>query len=192
MAIRAFNQANPILSIEANSANVPSLSFLKRRLDGFDFLISGVGREAGPIVLYVPSYKGWPLRSFASLDKTEALEIGRQGMFTSSFDQSRMAFEEVPVDSVTVDSLGLDPAFVKIDVQGSELDVLDGMRETLDRSKPLLLLECEPKTRDAILSLLEELHYEAVDHETLEPVALEGGSDIVNLTFAPKSLLSGN
>lgn len=43
----------------------------------------------------------------------------------------------------TFDSLGLQPSFVKIDVQGHELEVLRGMEKTLVTCRPVLMLEKE-------------------------------------------------
>ena len=48
---------------------------------------------------------------------------------------------EVPIEIVPFDSLDLHPLAVKIDVEGFESDVLQGMEETLARDEPLLMLE---------------------------------------------------
>jgi FkbM family methyltransferase len=55
---------------------------------------------------------------------------------------------EGPVRSATVDALveaaGLRPAFVKVDVEGAESLVLAGMRATLERHRPIVMLELHP------------------------------------------------
>ena len=59
---------------------------------------------------------------------------------------------------------------VKIDVQGMELDTLEGMREALARWHPRLVLELHAGvSRDAVLSLLRELGYSS-DAVAIEPV----------------------
>ncbi len=59
---------------------------------------------------------------------------------------------------------------VKIDVQGMELDTLEGMREALERWHPRLVLELHAGvSRDAVLSLLRELGYSS-DAVAIEPV----------------------
>jgi FkbM family methyltransferase len=58
---------------------------------------------------------------------------------------------------------------IKIDVQGMELETLGGMRESLARWRPRLVLELHAGvSRDAVLSLLRELGYSS-DAVAIEP-----------------------
>ncbi|HEY1833931.1 MAG TPA: FkbM family methyltransferase [Solirubrobacteraceae bacterium] len=53
---------------------------------------------------------------------------------------------EVEVSTLDIEMSALEPAVVKIDVEGAELEVLRGGRETLARVRPLLILEHVPST----------------------------------------------
>lgn len=70
------------------------------------------------------------------------------------------------VDALVEDA-GLRPGFVKIDVEGAELAVLSGMRQTLRRHRPALMLELhadwqpEGVTPGDVMALVEELGYSA-------------------------------
>ena len=59
-----------------------------------------------------------------------------------------------------LDELALDVDYVKIDVQGFELRVVRGLRETLARSRPLVMIETSLET-DAIREELAPLGYSA-------------------------------
>ena len=64
-----------------------------------------------------------------------------------------------PINIIAVDDLALNPTAVKIDVQGMEMNVLQGMLKTLERCHPLLLIECSSANTD-ILRYLEPLGYQ--------------------------------
>jgi len=71
---------------------------------------------------------------------------------------------EIIVKTVSIDELvekgafGL-PRFVKIDVEGSEGEVLQGMRRTIATAKPVLFVECSDAGREVAWHLLSELGY---------------------------------
>lgn len=54
-------------------------------------------------------------------------------------------FQRVRVESVALDTLverhGLEPALIRIDVEGSEIRVLEGARRTIERFRPTLMVE---------------------------------------------------
>jgi len=51
------------------------------------------------------------------------------------------------------------PKFVKIDVEGAEGYVLQGMRRTIAAARPVLFVECSDAGRDQAWQLLRELNY---------------------------------
>ena len=65
------------------------------------------------------------------------------------------------VEVVPLDSFRLSPRFVKIDVEGHEAEVLRGAKQTLARSKPIVVVEVSRKTGggEETLRLLSDLGY---------------------------------
>jgi FkbM family methyltransferase len=68
-----------------------------------------------------------------------------------------------PVEIVTIDSLGLRRVdFIKVDVEGMELEALKGAHRTIERNHPYLLVEWHISGKAPIESFLGELGYETV------------------------------
>jgi FkbM family methyltransferase len=82
---------------------------------------------------------------------------------------------EMRVKTNTLDSVVSDdnnPSLIKIDVEGHEVEVLEGGRDTLTKIKPLLILEFFPPKQRIVLSLLQELGYKLIDavhHTSMKP-----------------------
>ncbi len=76
--------------------------------------------------LNIPSHHGLSIRGMATLGKTE----GR--------------CESITVDVEKLDTFDFhDVSFIKIDVEGHESEVLEGGRRTIERDKPLMVIEIE-------------------------------------------------
>jgi len=61
------------------------------------------------------------------------------------------------------------PDFIKIDVEGAELDVLGGSTRILADTRPALMFECDQK-QEEVRALLERFGYRFFDMETFSPV----------------------
>lgn len=76
-------------------------------------------------------------------------ELGHSSVFNAAHEESFQETVRVaPVDALLVETLGDDAfsriAFVKIDVEGYEPPVLDGMPQILRQSQPILWIEVNP------------------------------------------------
>jgi FkbM family methyltransferase len=82
---------------------------------------------------------------------------------------------EIRVKTNTLDSVFSDdktPSLIKIDVEGHEIEVLQGGRNTLSEAKPLLIIESFPPKQSSVLSLLGKLGYNSMDadrHASINP-----------------------
>lgn len=110
----------------------------------------------------------------------------------SSLEEGRFAEGEcVRVETTTVDreveAAGLRPVMVKVDVEGAELRVLEGMERTLE-VRPVLLVEVSMDSGTEIERLLDGLGYRSfrVARRRLEP-GLARGQGIFNALFVPMS-----
>ncbi|MGH3684421.1 MAG: FkbM family methyltransferase [Pseudonocardiaceae bacterium] len=138
-AMRLAGAGREIVSFEPN----PWLVSRLRREYGSDEGVTihelALSDREQTFTLFLPFYRGYMFDGAASLSKEEAEQwlVGR----IYRFDPSLLTLKEFTVRAVRMDSLKLSPSFVKIDVQGVELDVIRGATETLTRYRPTLFIE---------------------------------------------------
>ena len=82
---------------------------------------------------------------------------------------------KIRVKTETLDSVvrqDRTPSLIKVDVEGHEIEVLQGGRNTLSEARPLLIIESFPPKQSTVLSLLREFGYRSIDadrHVSINP-----------------------
>ena len=100
---------------------------------------------------------------------------GEMSFYVSSGGQSsllpmRGLRSIIQIRVMTIDSLNISPVdWVKIDTEGTEADVLRGMKATLTKNNPRLLIEFIPENGpvDELLAELEGWNIKGLDHNIL-------------------------
>jgi FkbM family methyltransferase len=102
--------------------------------------------NAHPLWAAVTSEAGWmriPVPNYLATASFGSLPL-RPGTPMNDFGQTVDYSEErtVPVRAISVDSLGLTRLdLMKVDVEGMEMEVLEGARQTIDQFRPILVVE---------------------------------------------------
>jgi FkbM family methyltransferase len=95
------------------------------------------------------------------LDVNAPYNFGAMSLVGSTVIKKTLATEYEVVPLITLDSLDL-PAchLIKADVEGMEIDVILGARETIGKYQPILFLEChDDEHRQPLIELCKELGY---------------------------------
>lgn len=106
-------------------------------------------------------------RAVSDSDGSVTLRIPNNG---KNISMASMHWHETDSQAVSVEvqSLALDhvdelkevkPAFVKIDVEGAEGNVIQGMTELIRRSRPVIFVECSEIGRNIAWNALKSLNY---------------------------------
>ena len=114
LARRVFPDAS-ILMIEPLSSKAESLNALANSFEKTHFVDALLGAEAGQTVIFYEAGTG------SSVHR----------------EQSNVEFKETSLKTSRLDDVAVQldgPIFLKLDVQGAELEILDGGSKTLDRS----------------------------------------------------------
>lgn len=146
-----------VFSIEANPGYRSGLEMTKRLLgERFRYQLTGVGAATGELEFHVPVRASRMLLEEGTFDLgTLASPASVTRLGVNGVDYS-VQVHRIPV--IPVDSLNLFPQIVKMDLQGFELEALKGMRETIERTEPVFLIEIG-ETHSDVGRFLRDLGY---------------------------------
>lgn len=180
-----------VFSIEPNEEHRWDL-FLIKLLHPFrfKFRVLAAGSVCAQKTLFIPGERDLRQSARASLDPAEfershtQAQLLEQGIDCSNKNSLR----KVKTKVVPLDTLRLSPDFIKLDVEGFELQALQGLQKTLTKQLPALLIEANHPHRwlPLILSLGYQIYY--FDHETGLLKCFEKFDGIINIfCIHPKS-----
>lgn len=126
----------------------------------------------------------YELSAESSLSHDDALAVLKR-LEAEGVDPKRLHLNEVEVNLRRLDELNLDPDFIKIDVEGAELGVLQGLHETIARRQPILMIERSDAV-DQVVELLGDHGYRPLVYEHATDAFLPfEGQPTVNVFFMP-------
>ncbi len=155
-------EANPDVDFDIRYFKKPNVHY-------FNY---GLSDTPGIKVLNIPLQSGVPIIGWASLAKREL-------PFADAYAQVRVTLERLD-DQPFAKNGPVD--LIKIDVEGHELEVLKGGKETIRREKPVLIIENNEDQQPEIQEFLGNLGYRATTFSQLH----RNGAASPNLIFLPE------
>jgi FkbM family methyltransferase len=131
---------------------------------------SGLSSSAADVTLFIPIVDDRALTGWASL---------RPHNLPGAHSHLTKRAHVTTLDSFDLD----DVTFVKIDVEGHEMEVLKGSAQTLERCHPVLLVEVKGANSDAVTTFLATYGY--TPRRLKELIGVEGSFE--NVIFLPDS-----
>ena len=126
-------------------------------ISDIDFRDFALGSKPGGFDIHTPTVKGYRLTQYSSFDR---IKLVNQITHDLGVPANEVLIESKFVKIIDLDSLDLCPHFMKIDVEGFELEVLEGASSTIAKFEPVILIEIQSEaTFGAISEFLGELGY---------------------------------
>lgn len=141
LSLRSVDRRSPILSIEPSVLVARELRLIGRVVRRFEFRTVAAGAERGELALYTPFYRGTALTGEARTSEPEPSDVYWFNRYVPRPRAADFSVHRQQVQVLPLDDLGVDPVFVKIDVEVGELDVLRGLSATLTRCRPTIMIE---------------------------------------------------
>lgn len=158
-AIRLYRKTSEIVAFEPNEILFQKLSNLYRKDKTISLHNIGLGNSNGEFTLYIPFYKKWMFDGLASLDREAAAAFLKRFNQIYFYNDQFLSVQETKVRIRRLDELELSPFFMKLDVQGYEIQALKGGEKTLRTHEPILLIEW-PSKQPEIFDFLAKLGYD--------------------------------
>lgn len=130
-----------IIGFEPNGviyARTANRSFIKDN-PRVELLNIGLSSQAGKLTLYTPQYRKWAFDGLSSFSYDSAYHWLENGMW--NFNEKLLTIQKHSCLVHPLDHYNFNPYFIKIDVEGFELDVIKGGLSTIKQYKPILLVE---------------------------------------------------
>lgn len=157
-AIRLFAPRSRIISFEPNPGLADRLTLRYQNDPLITVKSVGLAETEGRMRLHVPSYRGFVYDGLGSLSFEEASGwLGPDKLYFFNPEKLKIHSYECAIETLDMQNL-TDPVFMKLDVEGTEYGVLKGGLATLQRCRPILLIEGIHEKRE-IQDLVEPLGY---------------------------------
>lgn len=161
-SLRLAELFDRVIAFEPNEALLADLRAARRR--GIEIYPLALSNREGVAEHFVPVRGGLALTGWGSLNRDHVPERDTE---CRSVVQVR-----------TLDSFGIEHLdFLKVDVEGHEVQLLEGARETITRCQPTVLIEVLPQNEAAVRSLLESSGLIPIDTDA-EKLPLSAGNHL--------------
>lgn len=137
-------QFQKVLAFEINDDLTQELSAYNP--GNIQIINQGLSSRSDRAVLYIPVLEGRPLTGWASL---------QPGNCPNAQEHVEKSVEICQLDTFQLQSV----SFIKIDVEGHEVEVLKGACETIKRHRPHLMIEIKEENLECVSKFFEVLSY---------------------------------
>jgi FkbM family methyltransferase len=146
-SIRMFRRYFPLVKVIA----IDPIATPRFKLKNVTLIKTALSEKQGSRMLVTPVVNGKQLTQYSSFYKEKMILQICTDMDLVETEVSTIVNE---VNFNTVDNLGIDPFFIKIDVEGAELEVLKGSLNVINKCNPVILVEIQNENAYGVIKEL--------------------------------------
>lgn len=168
----AFRRIFPHAELHAFEPNPVIFQTLVKNLRNYQIELHniGLGQQKSIGYIYIPEYRNILFTGLASCNRVQAEKhMQKLNMFKSHSSNFATLQQNIFIESG--DFFELRPDLIKIDVEGFEVQVLQGLTRTIEAFKPLIPVECSD-THDQVSELLSKYSYQNLEFSRKDKVWL--------------------
>jgi FkbM family methyltransferase len=114
---------------------------------------------AEPGIIRIPNPDYLTASSFGSLELKPRADTEFIGQVIDYSDDNTIAVQQITLDALALPRVDL----IKLDIEGMELEALEGARQLIEASRPIVLVEQVKAGADKLRAFLDERGYRVVD-----------------------------
>jgi FkbM family methyltransferase len=134
---------------------------------------AAISSEQGIMLIPTPDYL--VPSSFGSLELKPRADTEFIGQPIDYSEGNTVAIQKMSIDALSLPRVD----FIKLDIEGMELEALEGARQTIERSHPIFLVESIKAGRERIRSFLDQCGYKVVE-AGINLLAIHKSDPVVN------------
>lgn len=140
LSIKTVLPEATVVTFEPNSELLEGLGRIQERFTDVRVEPIGLAAAHGTAELFVPVYNGKVMTGLASMDRDSAASwMNPRRVY--GFRPDWLEIRRVPISFAPLDAFDLSADLIKIDVQGTEEEVVRGAWQTIQRHHPVLMIE---------------------------------------------------
>ena len=154
------NQLSKIISIEPNRKNyeiIKSRYKLDKRIRILNYLIANKKKS----FIFTPILLN---KELSQMSSTSLGLLKQRIKFFFNIKLSKFSFRKTIVKTIKIDQLKLNPNIIKIDTEGSELEVLKSAKKTIKIYKPIIIVEYNHNNFIKIDKLMKNFDYNSYQY----------------------------
>lgn len=194
-SIKNFLRYNKNIKIFCFEPKKKSFNYIKKKYKNQNLKIFnyGIGNQIQSVILYTPTILGYEFSGLSSTD-LKNLKFRLNFFFNKINKKFKLIKEKIKIQKL--DSFNLKPDLIKIDTEGSELDVIKSSLKTIKKYKPLIIVEFNHINFLNIKKILIKLDYKdyvyeknnfkLIDKKIIDEIS--NRTNLTNIIFAKKEL----